>query len=726
MTIVRVLVLGPFEEGLDYLYPFANLPTPFTRVLVPLGKRTVIGMISEINPTTQLSRDELKPVTKLLDDNKSLLSDRSIAMIKWLAKYYQCTLYQALKLSLPKLYLQKEHPEISHQISYQLNNVTVIPPQNAHKQLKAIALLKEHQTLTHEAFLAQEINQATLKALLQKNIIRKKDQPVAASNSCSVKCTPRTLTPNQQAVVARIHQNLNSFKTFLLFGITGSGKTEVYIEAIKPIIQGGLQVLILVPEINLTPQTLTRFQQSFNNPVAAIHSQLSDQARFDLFVKVQSGEIKILITTRSGLLFDTPNLGMIIVDEEHDGSYKQQNIPTYHARDIAIVKAQQHNVPIILGSGTPSIESYYHAMNGKYELLILKNRALNQLSNQVHIINLQRQQTQAGLSPTLIDKIRQTLAKHEQVLLFINRRGFAHSLICQDCGWCANCNQCEKPYTLHQKPQHLACHFCGKARNIILQCPNCQSHNLTDLGHGTEKLEDELNLIFPSAKTARLDRSSTQKKGSLETALNDIQSRQVDIVVGTQMIAKGHDFQNVSLVGIINADAGFYSQDFHSIEKTAQLIIQVAGRTGRGNKAGDVYLQTYQPDNPLLHLILQSSYGHFLAQTLETRKLLNYPPYTCQAYIYAQASKTSTCTHSLQKIYQTLIHCNAQQQLHCQVSSVLPAINIKQAGHYRFMIMLTATTRKALQQLLKMISAATAEARKKAKITIDIDPIEIK
>ncbi|GGG04404.1 MULTISPECIES: primosomal protein N' [Cysteiniphilum] len=728
MAIVRVLVHGPFTDGLDYLYSVSTPPIPFTRVIVPLGTRKVIGVISEINPKVSLPKDKLKSIVKVLDQ-KPLLSTPAIDLIKWLAHYYQCTLYQSLRLSLPKHYLQKEQPECAKQIIYTLNNTDrndFKPAKNAHKQHKALALLREHGSVSHDTFISHEITLTTIKSLINKNIITQSKHRLFPTTHATTAITPRTLTNAQQSAVDAICQHLHHFKTFLLFGVTGSGKTEVYIEAIKPVIQSGKQVLVLVPEINLTPQTLMRFEQNFNEPIAAIHSQLTDQARFELFVKVQNAEINIIIATRSGLLFDTPNLGMIIVDEEHDASYKQQNIPTYHARDIAIVKAQKYNIPIILGSGTPSLESYYHASNGKYHLLTLKNRALNQISNQVHIINLQKSKTQAGLSPILIDKIKQTIANNEQVLLFINRRGFAHSLICQDCGWCANCNQCEKPYTLHTKPQHLACHFCGKAREIILQCPNCQSHNLSDIGQGTEKLEDELTALLPNAHIARLDRSSTQKKGALEDVLNDIKSQHIDIIVGTQMIAKGHDFQNVSLVGIINADAGFYSQDFHAVERTAQLIIQVAGRTGRGSKPGDVYIQTYQPDNPILQLILQTDYKKFLEHSLETRKLLSYPPFSYQAYIYAQASKTQTCTHALQQLNHALVNCNEQKKLHCQISHVLPAINIKQAGHYRFMLMLTAGTRKQLKQLLNAVSNDIKLARKKVKITIDIDPIDIK
>ncbi|WP_116964372.1 replication restart helicase PriA [Fastidiosibacter lacustris] len=724
MIIVRILVQGPFEDGLDYLYPFSH-PVLYTRVLVPLGKRKLIGIISQINPDCAVTKDKLKQVIKVLDCN-AIVSNRTIVLINWLSTYYQCSLYQALKLAIPKLLLQKEQAFYSEVIEYRLANSNIKLAKNAHKQNQLIELLKQRQVLNHSELIKLGVLPQTLKALLNKSAIQKYVYPYNPFYNTQRQTYPKTLTTEQQKIVSTISTRLDYFNTILLYGVTGSGKTEIYIETIKPIVEKGGQVLILVPEINLTPQTLNRFQNRLTQPMAVIHSQLTDQARLDVWLHAKEGNINIIIATRIGLFFDLPKLKMIIVDEEHDASYKQQNIPNYHARDVAIMKAQKFNVPILLGSGTPSLESYHHAISNKYHLISLKKRALNQTQNTIHIINMQKQQTVLGLSQVLIDKIQQVIAKGEQALLFINRRGFAHSLICQACGWCANCNHCQKPYTLHKKPQHLACHFCGKAKEIITECPNCKSHNLIDFGNGTEKLEDQLMDIFPYANVARLDRSSTQRKGELEAQLNNIKSNHIDIIVGTQMITKGHDFQHVTLVGVINADAGFYSQDFHAIEKTAQLITQVAGRTGRGNKSGEVYIQTYQPDNSILHLILQKHYEQFLHHALETRKLLNYPPFSYQAYIYAQATKTEMCTYALQKLYHSLSHYNLHYQFKCDISPVLPAINIKQAGYYRFMLMLTAKNRSTLQKLLKSIKHEIATTRKKVKITVDIDPIEIK
>lgn len=727
MIVVRVVVSNIFVNGLDYIYPFDIYPKKFTRVLIPVRNRKVIGIINEINPVTVFRFANLKTVIKVLD-KQPVISLKAINLVQWITKYYQCTLYQSLKLAIPKYYFKKEQPQVPCEIVYKLNKYDFVPIKTAHKQKQVIDLLHKQKTVTRTEFIRHKVNLTTLKVLLKKNIIsisQKRNQSTLLNVKKKVH---KILTNEQQIVVNTIQSHLDHFKTFLLFGVTGSGKTNVYIEAIRPIIDAGKQVMILVPEIGLTPQTIKCFRQYFKIPIAVNHSKMNDRERFNLFLKVKNIDINILITTRSGVFYDMPNLGMIIVDEEHDASYKQKNNPTYHARNVAIMKAKIYNIPIILGSATPSIESYHHAINEKYHLLVLKKRALNQVVNQMHIINLQTKRVKTGLSTLLIQKIKQTLEKNEQTLIFVNRRGFAHSLICQKCGWCAECNQCEKPYTLHKNPQHLACHYCSRTRDIFLQCDNCQSYDLIDTGYGTEKIEEKVKIIFPMANIARLDYSSTQKQETFENLLDNIKAQHINIIIGTQMIAKGHDFKNVSLVAVLNADSGLYRQDFYAIERNAQLITQVAGRTGRREKPGNVYIQTYQPENPWLQLILKGSYEELLNYTLKIRKTLNYPPFSHQAYIYAQATQTNSCIQSLQYIQSKLVSYN-QSELNCQISRVLPGINAKQAGHYRFMLMITGSTKRQLQKLLTSaykIFHDKQHKNKNVKVSIDIDPIEIR
>ncbi|WP_119344641.1 primosomal protein N' [Facilibium subflavum] len=723
---VRVALPGPFLKGLDYKFPFSDAPVLYTRVLVPLGKRQIIGIIIDKQSTCDFDHKKLKSVLKVLD-TAPVISSININMINWLSHYYHSSLYQAFKLALPKLLLQREHAHPSCQYYYVLAK-QFTPAKNAHQQQKALSLLSQESRLYHEDLKQHNIHLATIQALLKKEVIIKKkatlENEIKPAQNINNQDEP-TLNKEQQHAVQQIQSRLYGFSTTLIFGITGSGKTEVYLQAIKPLIKQNKQVLVLVPEINLTPQTQTRFYARFAVPTVVINSKISDQTRLNYYYGIQQNHIKIVISTRAGLLCDFKELGMIIVDEEHDSSFKQQNGIHYHARDMAIVKAKAHDIPVILGSGTPSIESYYHAKTGKYHLLNLTKRALNQTPNTIQIINLQKHKAPSGISSILKQKISQSLENNDQVLLFVNRRGFAHSLICQDCGWCAQCDACETPYTLHLHPQHLSCHFCGKGVNIFTHCKNCQSTDLIDFGSGTEKLEHHLSELFPLARIARLDRTATQRKGALEKQLHAITQKKVDIIVGTQMIAKGHDFQHVNLVGIINADAGFYSQDFHAIEKNAQLITQVAGRTGRGIKAGEVLLQTYQPDNPMFALLLNGHYQHFLEHLLTTRKMLLYPPFSYQAYIYAQASQQSACITTLNTLAAQLGKMTQHQQAICQISGPIPAIAAKRSGKYRFSLMLTANNRKALHYLLKSINRFITQ-QTKVKLTFDIDPIEIK
>ena len=544
--------------------------------------------------------------------------------------------------------------------------------------------------------------------------------------TCLVQNKPFTLNHEQKIAANTIRSRLEKFSTTLLFGVTGSGKTEVYMEAAAPLISQGRQVLILVPEINLTPQNLMRFKRRFAVPTVAISSRLSDKTRFDYWQAIKQGDIKIIIATRTGLLHEFADLGMIIVDEEHDSSFKQQSGICYHARDVAIMKAKVLNIPIVLGSATPSTESWYHAfVSGKYHALTLKQRALNQNPNAVRLINLQTQTIQNGISKALKDEIEVRLARNEQVLIFINRRGFAHRLICKSCGWCASCPHCDKPFTLHLHPQHLSCHFCGKGRAIYQSCSVCQSEDLIDIGSGTEKLEQSLATCFPKARITRLDRSLTQKKGALEARLKAISDQKSDIIIGTQMIAKGHDFQHVTLVGIINIDHGFYSQDFRSVEKLAQLVTQLAGRAGRSEKNGVVYVQSYQPENPLLHKILHCPYPEFLNELIEKRKLLNYPPFCHQAYLYATSVNQQQAEAGLQQLSGTLTTLVKQYQLAATVEGPIVALNEKKAGKYIMMLMINAASRKHLHQLICAIKPII-DREKNIKWLVDIDPVEMK
>ena len=449
------------------------------------------------------------------------------------------------------------------------------------------------------------------------------------------------LTLNKQQALA-FSQLLfqEGFNVWLLEGVTGSGKTEIYLQYIEEVLKKGKQVLVLVPEIGLTPQTVRRFQARFNVEIDVLHSNLNDTQRLNVWERARTGQSAIVIGTRSALFTQFSDLGLIILDEEHDGSFKQQDGWRYHARDLGIVLAQKLNIPILLGSATPSLESVNNVQNGKYHHLVLSKRAGNATALRQFVIDLKHQRIQNGLSEPLLQRMQEHLEKGNQVLLFLNRRGFAPVLLCHECGWIDECHHCEKPYTYHQHQRVLRCHHCGAQKTVPMQCGHCGSTHLVTTGLGTEQLEETLKARFPQYNIARIDRDSTARKGKLEGYLEDIQQGKSQILIGTQMLAKGHHFPNVTLVALVNVDNALFSLDFRAEERLAQLYVQVAGRSGRAEKQGEVVLQTHYPDHPLLTTLLEKGYQAFAEETLKLRHNMGLPPFSFQALFKAQ------CRHS--------------------------------------------------------------------------------
>lgn len=532
------------------------------------------------------------------------------------------------------------------------------------------------------------------------------------------------LNPEQQYAFEQITSQ-SGFKVSLLYGVTGSGKTEVYLYTIQSFLAKSQQVLVLVPEINLTPQTIKRFEKRFiDKNVVALHSKLSDKTRLTNWLKIKNGKADIVIATRSGVLADFKNLGIIIVDEEHDSSYKQQTTTIrYNARDVAIFRASQFNVPVVLGSATPSIQSYYNYLIGKYNLLKLNKRALNSHQNTIELLDLKSSIIDNGISNTLFSLIEQNINDHQQSLIFINKLGFAKALVCKGCGEAVECKRCDKPYTLHTHPyQYLECHFCGSRKPIVTACPSCNAEELFAYGSGTEKVQSRIEARFPYNKIVRFDRSNIKTMNDLHSINQMINDKQVDVIVGTQMIAKGHHFENITLAGLINIDAGLYSTDFHAIERTAQMIVQVSGRAGRADKPGRIILQTYQPDNKLLQLLVNSDYLDFLDYLLEQRKYASYPPYTYQAQIIAESKDENKVLNMLEQIYLSLTDSSG-----VQVSKPLPALHLKKNNVYRYSILLTSNSRSQINLIIKWVANTQimSSLKNSVKMYFDIDPIEL-
>lgn len=544
--------------------------------------------------------------------------------------------------------------------------------------------------------------------------------PPIIANPCS---TSLVLNPAQQAALSSI-QEATGFKPFLLDGITGSGKTEVYLQAIEFILQQQRQALVLVPEIGLTPQTIARFAERFAVPLAVFHSGLTEKERLNAWTLASTGQAPIVIGTRSAIFTPLKNPGIIILDEEHDGSYKQASGFRYSARDLALMRAQLEQIPIILGSATPSLETLANAKRNRYLHLQLPARAGEALMPHWHLIDVRNKPLDEGLSPALLTAMQQHLTANGQVLLFLNRRGFAPTLLCHHCGWTSQCRRCDAKLTLHQMPAALICHHCLQNYAVPSQCGQCGSSELLRLGLGTERLETALVRNFPAYKTVRIDRDTTRRKGSLQQLLQEIQSGDGQILLGTQMLTKGHHFPNITLVGIIDADSSLFSSDFRATERLGQLLIQVAGRAGRAQKPGEVYIQTHHPDNPLLHTLLHQGYAKFADELLTERRHAELPPYAYMAIIRAEAVTAHTPIQFLQQI-----KTQAQQiaMNTVQYYGPVPAVIARKAGRYRAQLVFQAKQRQVLQKLLSELMIAISKISNKTTVrwSIDVDPLEV-
>ncbi|KCZ27871.1 primosomal protein N', partial [Acinetobacter baumannii 45057_1] len=525
------------------------------------------------------------------------------------------------------------------------------------KQQDAYQILKLHPAGTTENILnLSGVETATLKALQKKGLVDCTLEPHDFSPSpVQLAQMPLTLNEDQKKATQHVLNAQHQYQAFLLDGLTGSGKTEVYLHIMHEVLKQGKQVLVLVPEIGLTPQTISRFKSRFNCDIALLHSGLNDSKRLQAWQQAQTGKASIILGTRSAIYTPLPRLGLIILDEEHDLSYKQQEGFRYHARDVALYRGHLQGCPVLLGSATPSIDSYHLVETGKLTALQLNQRAGHALLPKMHLIDLKIVKKQHGISQPLIEQIKNTLARKEQVLIFLNRRGYAPVLVCESCGWQANCPHCDAHFTLHTQPySYLHCHHCGTVHRLPDHCPECQQKSLKTLGAGTAKVEEHLQELFPDHDVIRVDRDSTSRVGSWQKIYDRIQQNKPSILLGTQMLAKGHHFPHVTLVAILDIDAGLLSVDIRAPERTAQLIVQVAGRAGRGEHKGHVYLQTLRPDHPLLTTLIEKDYRAVAKQTLAERKVALLPPYRYAVLIRAESKDRDYTLHFLNEAAEQL------------------------------------------------------------------------
>ncbi|MFV9931439.1 MAG: primosomal protein N' [Francisella endosymbiont of Hyalomma scupense] len=715
--IVKVALPIPPSYMLDYSVDGQTVEL-FERVLVQVGKSQLIGFIIAKDVKIDYEPEKVKTIIRTLDKPISLAIQK---LILWLAQYYCCDIYSAIRLALPNDFLKLQKLKPQQDTYVYINQVRLQQHKLTAKQQDLINAVAAQELIKLED-LKQLASSYVINKLFDNNILNKTYKLKQSVNTLNAD-KARTLNQEQQYALEQILANTN-FNVSLLYGITGSGKTEIYLQTIVEFLSKSQQVLILVPEINLTPQTIKRFENRFvDKNVVVLHSKLSDKAKLTNWLKIKQSKADIVIATRSGVLADFNNLGIIIVDEEHDSSFKQQTTTIrYNARDVAIFRARQLDIPVILGSATPSLQSYYNCVTGKYRLLKLTQRALNSHKNQIKLLDLKSTIVDNGISSQLFSLLQKNIQSHQQSLVFINKLGFAKALVCKSCGEVVECKKCDKPYTLHTQPyQYLECHFCGSRKPLVTVCPSCGAQELFPYGYGTEKIQARIEAKFPYNRVIRFDRANIKTIADLHAINQMINENQVDVIVGTQMIAKGHHFENITLVGLINIDVGLYNSDFNAIEKTAQMIIQVAGRAGRADKPGTIILQTYQPENKLLQLLVNSDYLEFLNYLLQQREYAGYPPYAYQAQIIAESKKQAQILALLNDIYS-----NISSGVNIQVSKPLPALQIKRNNVYRYSLLLTAKTRKEINSIVNWLSNKFAmNISSSVKMYFDIDPIDL-
>lgn len=598
------------------------------KVYVPFRNQKIIGFVIDIMKNIENQDYEIKEVIKI-EDEKLVLNTELMEVGKYLSEITMCSLITAYQTMLPnslKIKKQKHNYELLEEyLSIKDLNKAKEYINFYKRRTKQIEILNE--IIKKGRISKKGISSTNIKQLIENNIIKIEQEKKYRINVENNNLVIKKLTDEQKSAYEKV--NFSNYKTYLLYGITGSGKTEVYINLIKRSLELGKTAIMLVPEIGLTTQIAKRFYEAFGSNVAILHSSLSSGERYDEYIKIMNGEVKIVVGTRSAIFAPLKNLGIIIIDEEDSPSYKQDNNPRYHARDIAIFRGKYNNIPVLLGSATPSLESKARADKSVYQLLKLDKRVGNAKLPIIHIVDMEKEIKKKNtiFSDLLKEKIWEKINKKEQIILLLNRRGFSTFITCSNCGYVYKCPNCDITLTYHKSSNNLICHYCGYQKRKDDKCPICHEESLNYYGLGTEKLEEKIRELFPSIRVIRMDQDTTRNKGMHEKIINDFKNQKYDLLLGTQMISKGLDFEKVSLVGVLNADTSLNMPDFKSSENSFSLLNQVAGRAGRSKILGEVVIQTYNPDNYVIKCVQNNSYDNFYLHEMQFRKRLKYPPY---------------------------------------------------------------------------------------------------
>ncbi len=724
LPTLRVALPVPLPRLFDYLPPPGAAPAEPVgcRVRVPFGSRELVGVVVEPG---EADPDGLRAALAWADP-QPLLAGELARSLHWLARYTHAPLGEVLATALPAPLRRGEPLPDTHAWAWQLTEAGrtgATGLRGGTRPARLAALLADGPVDEDRLESGMERWREAARNLDKRGYAERVAVAPATSGGGLGEGPP--LNDEQRGAVEAVTAN-TGFGTFLLDGVTGSGKTEVYLQAIAHCLAQGRQALVLVPEIGLTPQTLGRFRARLGVPVHALHSGLADGERARVWAAAWRGEARLVVGTRSAVFTPLPQAGLIVVDEEHDGSYKQQDGIRYHARDFALVRGKALDVPVILGSATPSLESLHNAQGGRYQHLRLSRRAGEARPPRVRVLDVRKRPLKDGLSPEVLAGIEAALGRGEQVLVFKNRRGYAPVLLCHDCGWTAACHRCstplhQTPMTVHAGGRRLQCHHCGARQPVPLACPDCGSLALQPQGIGTERLEERLVATFPDHPVVRIDRGTTQRRDALETQLARLGDA-AGILVGTQILAKGHDLPMLTMVVVVGIDEGLFSADFRAGEKLAQQLIQVAGRAGRAARPGEVWLQTHHPENPLLHTLVNGGYHAFAHAELQQREAAGFPPFAHLAMFRAEAKDIAAAHQFLGAVRE---HAAGDRPVECY--GPMPAPMPRRAGFQRAQLLLSTAQRAALHPLLDALIAAihALPQARRVRWSLDVDPVDL-
>jgi primosomal protein N' (replication factor Y) len=720
--VLRVALPVPLPQLFDYLPPRDGpAAVPGARVLVPFGRRKLVGIVVAESNRSTVARERLLRIEKSLDDGEAVLDASLVGLLSWCWRYYKHPPGEVVASALPPALRVAANalppPPVTYRLSAAGQQRLREPPGRAPVQHRMLATLAEGATLPGELAGIGSQWRATLATLLERGWVECRE---AGPARLSVTPGPE-LKPDQRDAVQAVADDLGSFRCHLLDGITGSGKTEVYMCLLERVLGAGRQALVLVPEIGLTPQLLRRFRQRLGIDPAVLHSALAPAARLQAWAAARSGRAPLIVGTRSALFTPLAAPGIIVLDEEHDASFKQQDGFRYSARDVAVKRGQDLGIPVVLGSATPSLESLNNALAGRYDWHRLRERATRASLPGWRVLDMRQQDCRQGLTPAAIEAIGETLGRDEQVMVFLNRRGYAPVLMCQSCGWAGSCDRCDAHLTWHRGAGLLCCHHCGRQRPAPRLCPECRADALMSAGEGTQQLEESLAARFEGVRVLRFDRDRTSRKGVMDQQLDEVRDGAPCILVGTQMLAKGHHFPAVTLVVIVNIDQALYSSDFRALERMGQMIQQVAGRAGRMDKPGTVILQTLHPDHPAIELLLGRGYEHYARWLLEERQAAGLPPAGFQALLRAEAHDAGLARTFLEQAARYFPPGETR------IFGPMPAIMERVGGRSRMYLMMLAQDRGSLHRQLDDWLPRLRElpSARKVRWVIDVDPQEL-